>query len=103
LHRTCRLVVSDPDILGGNPIFRGTRIPVHPIAEPRAQGASQPMIASYPRLTSEMIRLAPVYAAAYPLRGPKRKLPWHDQLPVCRRKRSRSRSPLTNRTGSHVT
>jgi hypothetical protein len=34
-----------------------------------------------------MIRLAPVYAAAYPLRGPKRKLPWHDQQPSRRGRR----------------
>jgi hypothetical protein len=42
---------------------------------------------SYPRLTAEMIRLAPVYAAAYPLRGPKRKLPWRDRQPVRRGRR----------------
>jgi hypothetical protein len=36
----------------------------------------------YPRLTAEMIRLAPVYAAAYPLRGRPRKQPWRDNRPV---------------------
>jgi hypothetical protein len=34
-----------------------------------------------------MIRLAPVHAAAYPLRGPRRKQPWRDQQPVRRRRR----------------
>lgn len=34
------------------------------------------LIEGYPRLTTKMIRLAPLYAAAYPLRAPKRKLPW---------------------------
>ena len=29
-----------------------------------------------------MIRLAPVFANAYPLRGPRRKQPWRDQQPV---------------------
>ena len=45
------------------------------------------LIEGYPRLTAEMIRLAPVYAAAYPLRGPPRKLPWRDQQPVRRGRR----------------
>jgi hypothetical protein len=44
------------------------------------------LIESYPRLTAEMIRLAPIYAAAHPLRGPSRKMPWRDQLSVRRRR-----------------
>jgi uncharacterized protein (DUF433 family) len=80
-----RMVVSDPEILGGDPVFRGTRIPVHMIAELVAQGSKPAeLMESYPRLTIEMIRLAPIYASAYPLRGPKRKLPWRDQQPVRR-------------------
>jgi uncharacterized protein (DUF433 family) len=88
LRRARRLVVSDPEILGGDPVFRGTRMPVHVIAELVAQGSKPAeLIESYPRLTAEMIRLAPVYAVAYPLRGPKRKLPWRDQHPVRRGRR----------------
>jgi uncharacterized protein (DUF433 family) len=88
LRRARRLVVSDPEILGGDPVFRGTRVPVHVIAELVAQGSKPAeLIESYPRLTAEMIRLAPVYAAAYPLRGPKRKQPWRDQQPVRRDRR----------------
>ncbi len=34
-----------------------------------------------------MIRLAPVYAAAYPLRGRPRRQPWRDQQPVRRARR----------------
>jgi hypothetical protein len=34
-----------------------------------------------------MIRLAPVYAAAYPLRGRPRRQPWRDQQPVHRGRR----------------
>ncbi len=88
LRRARRMVVSDPEILGGDPVFRGTRVPVHMIAELVAQGSKPAeLIESYPRLTAEMIRLAPVYAAAYPLRGPKRKLPWRDRQPVRRGRR----------------
>src|SRR5262245_3592593 len=76
LRRARRLVVTDPEILGGDPVFRGTRVPVHLIAELVAQGSKPAeLIESYPRLTTEMIRLAPVYAAAYPLRGRPRKQP----------------------------
>ena len=88
LRRARRLVVSDPEILGGDPVFRGTRVPVHLIAGLVAQGAKPAeLIESYPRLTAEMIRLAPVYAAAYPLRGRRRKQPWRDQQPVRRGRR----------------
>jgi uncharacterized protein (DUF433 family) len=83
LRRARQLVVVDPEIKGGEPVFRGTRIPVHMIAEIRAKGESATdILESYPRLTPEMVRLAPVYAAAYPLRGRPRKQPWHDRPPV---------------------
>src|SRR5215469_9394920 len=39
LRRVRRLAVSDPQILGGDPVFRGTRVPVHVIAELLAQGS----------------------------------------------------------------
>jgi uncharacterized protein (DUF433 family) len=88
LRRARRLVVSDPEILGGDPVFRGTRVPVHLVAELVAQG-SKPgeLIERYPRLTAEMIRLAPVYAAAYPLRGRPRRQPWRDEQPAHHRRR----------------
>jgi uncharacterized protein (DUF433 family) len=64
-------------------VFRGMRVPVHMIAELVAQGSSPAeLIEGYPRLTAEMIRLAPVYAAAYPLRGRPRRQPWRDQQPL---------------------
>jgi uncharacterized protein (DUF433 family) len=88
LRRARRLVVSDPEIMGGDPVFRSTRVPVHMIAELLAQGSTQAeLLEGYPRLTAEMIRLAPVYAAAYPLRGRPRHQPWRDQKPVHRSRR----------------
>lgn len=88
LRRARRLVISDPEILGGDPVFRGTRVPVHLIAELVAQGSKpDELIESYPRLTAEMIRLAHIYAAAYPLRGRPRTQPWRDQQPVRRGRR----------------
>jgi uncharacterized protein (DUF433 family) len=89
LRRARRLVVSDTEIMGGDPVFRGSRVPVHLIADLVAQGAvDDELLSDYPRLTAEMIRLAPVYAAAYPLRGRPRKQPWHDGRPS---RRSRQR------------
>jgi uncharacterized protein (DUF433 family) len=83
LRRARQLVISDPEIMGGDPVFRGTRVPVHMIADIIAQGESdEDTLDSYPWLTAEMIRLAPIYAAAYPLRGRPRKQPWHDRPPI---------------------
>jgi uncharacterized protein (DUF433 family) len=88
LRRARRLVVSDPEILGGDPVFRGTRVPVHVIAELVAQGSKPAeLIESYPRLNDETIRLAPIYAAAYPPRGRPRRQPRRDQQPVRRGRR----------------
>ena len=79
LRRARRLVVSDPDVMGGDPVLRGTRVPAHMIAELIAKGSTPTeLIEGYPRLTPEMIRLALVYAAAYPLRGRPRRQPWRD-------------------------
>jgi uncharacterized protein (DUF433 family) len=89
LRRARQLVVSDREILGGDPVFRGTRVPVHMIAELVAQGSTPVQLTEgYPRLTAEMIRLAPIYAAAYPLRGRPRRQPWRDQQPLQRSRRT---------------
>lgn len=83
LRRARRLVVTDPEIMGGDPVFRGTRVPVHQIAALLGQGVSEAeLLEDYPRLTPEMLRLAPLYAAAYPLRGPRRTQPWRDRPPT---------------------
>ena len=83
LRRARALVISDPDILGGDPVFRGTRVPVHLIAMLLGQGSTEAeLLEAYPRLTAEMAQLAPIYASAYPLRGRSRSQPWHDQPPV---------------------
>jgi uncharacterized protein (DUF433 family) len=90
LRRARSLVVSDPEIMGGDPVFRGTRVPVHSIATWVDQGSPEAeILKAYPRLTPEMIHLAPVYAQAYPLRGRPRKQPWQDRPPL-----QRVRAPL---------
>jgi len=83
LRRARALVTTDPEIMGGDPVFKGTRVPVHMIADIRAHGETdQDLLESYPRLTAEMVQLAPIYAAAYPLRGRPRKQPCNDRPPI---------------------
>jgi uncharacterized protein (DUF433 family) len=87
LRRARRLVVVDPGILGGEPVFRGTRVPVRPIAAELANGATAAELRqAYPRLTAEMVQLAPLYGAAYPPRGRPRTLPWHGAEPIRRQR-----------------
>jgi uncharacterized protein (DUF433 family) len=88
LARALALILSDPAIMGGSPVFRRTRVPVHMITSLIAQGSTQAdLLESYPRLTAEMIRLVPVYAAAHPLRGRPRNQPSRDQKTVHRARR----------------
>lgn len=91
LRRARRLVVSDPDILDGEPVFRGTRVPVRAVTSQLAGGETALGVReAYPRLTAEMVRLAPIYAAAYPPRGRPRAQPWHGAAPSRRMRRKLS-------------
>lgn len=81
LRRAEWLASAHPEVLGGVPVFRGTRIPIHMIAELLDQGETPDTLRrGYPRLNDEMIRLAPLYAGAHPLRGRPRKHSWRGRL-----------------------
>ncbi len=72
-----RMVVSDPEVMQGAPVYRGTRIPVHAIADMLSQGARvDEILEGYPALTREKIELAPLYVKAYPRRGRPAARPW---------------------------
>jgi uncharacterized protein (DUF433 family) len=76
LRHAREMVITSQDILGGAPVFRGTRIPVHDIAAMLANGDSlEELTRAYPTLKREQLELAPVYAKAYPLRGRPRRRP----------------------------
>lgn len=63
-------VVRDPEILSGTPVLKGTRIPVHLIAEMRRQGAPvEEILEGYRGITEEDVALAVFYAQAHPRRG----------------------------------
>ncbi|WP_299171154.1 DUF433 domain-containing protein [uncultured Brevundimonas sp.] len=68
------LVHSDRDTLGGETVFRGTRIPVHGIADMLKAGAtSDELLSGYPALTRKMLEIAPLWAETHPRRGRPRK------------------------------
>ena len=93
LVRAEKMVISDPEVLGGTPVYRGTRIPVRLVADMLAQGASvKEILEGYPSLSREMIELAPIYVRAFPRRGRPAHRPWAGQKP--RRATSHARSAL---------
>jgi uncharacterized protein (DUF433 family) len=78
LDRSAALVVSDPDIRAGEPIVRGTRVPVYAVAEMKQQGASDAeLLEDFPSLTPESLDAALTYAATHPRRGRPKRAPWH--------------------------
>jgi uncharacterized protein (DUF433 family) len=86
------MVVSDPEIMGGAPVFKGTRIPVDLVADMLAQGATaEEILEGYPTLSKEKIAIAPLYMRAFPRRGRPSRRPWQ-------RKKARGRKsyPLSS-------
>jgi uncharacterized protein (DUF433 family) len=78
LTKARRLVSSTPDVLRGTPVFKGTRIPVHDIAD-MLMNRDEParIVKAYPQLSKDQVRLAAIYALAYPRRGrPRTKAGW---------------------------
>jgi len=59
-------IEMNPDIMGGKPVIRGTRIPVETVL--RKLGAGVPVgevLAEHPRLTLQDIQAAQTFAADY--------------------------------------
>jgi len=57
-------ITLDPQVMSGKPVIRGTRIPVDMIVRMIAQGVREAdIIREYPRLMSEDIKAALLYAA----------------------------------------
>jgi uncharacterized protein (DUF433 family) len=70
LDRIEGMVVSDPEIMRGTPVFKGTRIPVDLVADMLAQGATaEEILEGYSTLNKEKIGIAPLYMRAFPRRG----------------------------------
>jgi len=63
--RYSNLIVRDPQICGGEPVVRGTRVPVRTILASLAEGAwVEEILADFPTLQPEHIRAIVAFAAA---------------------------------------
>ena len=73
---------SDPEVMGGTAVYKGTRIPVRLVADMLAQGASvEEILDGYPSLTREKIELATIYVTAFPRKGRPAIRPWARREP----------------------
>src|SRR5271165_3932935 len=77
LARMGKMVVSDPEIMRGTPVFKGTRIPVDLVADMLAQGATaDEILEGYPTLDKEKVSMTSLYMRAFPRRGRPSRRPW---------------------------
>jgi len=83
LERAENMISSDPEVMRGAPVYRGTRIPVDLIADMLSQGATtEGILEGYPALDREKIELAPLYVQAFPRRGRPASRPWAKRKPI---------------------
>jgi uncharacterized protein (DUF433 family) len=76
-------VEENPNIRGGEAVFRGTRIPVHMIADFLKQGVPrEEILEDYPALAAQSLDVALRYAELYPRKGRPRQAPWQVQAPT---------------------
>lgn len=70
-------IVIDPDIMGGTPVLRGTRMTVYSVLG-RLEGGDgiDDILQDYPHLTSEAIETAALYARTHPIVGRPGGRPW---------------------------
>jgi uncharacterized protein (DUF433 family) len=93
LERAENMIVSDPEIMRGTPVYRGTRVPVELIAEMLSQGANvEEILDGYPALDSEKVELAPLYVQAFPRRGRPTSRPWAKRKPILATRHGRAHS-----------
>ena len=82
LRRARAAVEIDPEIRGGEPVVRGTRIPVYMLADLAKAGEPRDRILEdYPALDAELLEDALLYASLNPRRGRPRTTPWRERKP----------------------
>jgi uncharacterized protein (DUF433 family) len=83
LARLRELVICDPEIMRGTPVFKGTRIPVDLVADMLAQGATaDEILEGYPTLNKEMLSLAPLYMHSSSPQEDANRSPWRKKKPL---------------------
>lgn len=85
LERMWSFISLDENVRAGEPVVRGTRVPVHVLRDLAAHGASrQELLEDYPSLTPESLEAAIAWAEMYPRRGRPRGTPWRDGVVIRR-------------------
>lgn len=70
VDRARELIVEDPEIMGGVPTFKGTRVPVSIVADLVKAGEPWSTVREdYPSISEEMFEAAATYQAINPRRG----------------------------------
>ncbi len=93
------VVAKDRATLGGEPVFKGTRIPVYGIAAMLAAGATaDELLLGYPKLTERLLELARIWAAAHPRRGRPKSLSDLGLTMKSTRRMTRKSDPLAGRS-----
>lgn len=83
IARIQRQVEAKSEIRGGDPVFRGTRVPVYMIADFLARGVPcTEILEDYPSLSEKSLRAAERYATLYPRRGRPKSAAWRSQEPT---------------------
>jgi uncharacterized protein (DUF433 family) len=76
-ERARERIVSDPDIMGGTPTIRGTRITAQAVlGRIEAGDTIDDILEDYPYLDRETVEAASIYAKANPPRGRPAGKPW---------------------------
>jgi uncharacterized protein (DUF433 family) len=80
VRRAERYVSVRTDVRAGEPVVRGTRVPVYVLADLAVQGADrEELLQDYPAVTPLALDAALLYARLNPRRGPRRAAPWHPE------------------------
>lgn len=76
-------IVTRPEVLGGQPCLKGTRMPAYMVAAMKHAGVStEEIVKSYPSLTPMLIDNACLFAAAYQKRGRSVEPSWRKSRPA---------------------
>jgi uncharacterized protein (DUF433 family) len=93
------VVAKDKATLGGEPVFKGTRIPVYGIAAMVEAGATaEELLSGYPKLTERLLELARIWVAAHPRRGRPKSLSDLGLTTKSTRRMTRKSDPLAGRS-----
>jgi uncharacterized protein (DUF433 family) len=69
LGNALRRIVEDPEVRGGLPVVRGTRISVYEIADSLSADGLEATLEDFPNLRREDVEAAELYAKAHPRTG----------------------------------